>query len=45
MKLFQVKSPKESKYPWDYYKLVTVVPGEQAFQSLANSRCPLVHKS
>jgi branched-chain amino acid transport system substrate-binding protein len=42
MHLFQVKSPAESKYPWDYYKLVATVPGDQAFGSLAQSKCPLV---
>jgi branched-chain amino acid transport system substrate-binding protein len=42
--LFQVKSPSESKYPWDYYKLISTIPGSQAFQPLANSRCPLVRK-
>jgi branched-chain amino acid transport system substrate-binding protein len=42
--LFQVKSPSESKYPWDYYKLVATVPGDQAFQPLSESRCPLVKK-
>jgi branched-chain amino acid transport system substrate-binding protein len=45
MYLFQVKAPKDSKYPWDYYKLIAVVPGEQAFQPLSASRCPLVNKS
>jgi branched-chain amino acid transport system substrate-binding protein len=42
--LFQVKSPGESKYPWDYYKLVAKVPGDQAFQPLSESRCPLIKK-
>lgn len=42
--LFQVKSPAESKYPWDYYKLISAIPGNQAFQPLADSRCPLVKK-
>ncbi|HEV2560135.1 MAG TPA: ABC transporter substrate-binding protein [Microvirga sp.] len=45
MYLFQVKAPKDSKYPWDYYRQVSVVPGEQAFQPLTASRCPLVKKS
>jgi branched-chain amino acid transport system substrate-binding protein len=45
MFLFQVKTPKESKYPWDYYKLIATVPGDQAFQPLEKSRCPLVNKS
>ena len=42
--LFQVKSPSESKYPWDYYKLVSKIPGEQAFQPLSESRCPLIKR-
>lgn len=42
--LFQVKAPSESKYPWDYYKLITKVPGDQAFQPLSESRCPLIKK-
>ena len=29
--VMQVKSPQESKYPWDYYKVVKVMSGEQAF--------------
>jgi len=40
--LFQVKTPTESHYPWDYFKLVATIPGEQAFGSLAQSKCPLV---
>ncbi len=39
--LMQVKTPSESKYPWDYYKVVRTVPGEQAFISKAESKCPL----
>src|SRR5580704_6656753 len=39
--VFQVKAPEESKYPWDFYKLVSTVPGEQAFLSLADSGCML----
>jgi branched-chain amino acid transport system substrate-binding protein len=42
--LFQVKTPAESKYPWDYYKLISTIPGPQAFQPLSESRCPLVKK-
>jgi branched-chain amino acid transport system substrate-binding protein len=45
MYLFQVKSPKDSKYPWDYYKQLAVIPGDQAFQPLSKSACPLVNKS
>ena len=45
MYLFQVKSPAESKAPWDYYKLKGTVKGDDAFQSLANSRCPAFKKT
>jgi branched-chain amino acid transport system substrate-binding protein len=44
MYLYQVKKPSESKAPWDYYKLVSTIPGEQAFQPLSASGCPLVKK-
>jgi branched-chain amino acid transport system substrate-binding protein len=44
MLLVQVKKPSESKQPWDYYNVVATVPGEQAFQSLAQSECPLVKR-
>jgi branched-chain amino acid transport system substrate-binding protein len=40
MHLFLVKKPSESKGPWDYYKLMGTVKGEEAFQSLENSKCP-----
>ena len=42
--LYQVKTPSESKGPWDLYKLVTTVPPDQAFQPLSQSRCPLIKK-
>lgn len=42
--LFEVKTPAESKGPWDYYKRLATIPGEDAFQPLALSRCPLVKK-
>lgn len=41
MYLMQVKSPSESKYPWDYYKVVQKVPGEQAFTTKEESKCAL----
>lgn len=44
MYLMQVKTPEESKYPWDYFKLKKVIPAEQAFQPLSLSKCPLVKK-
>ncbi|HBI83966.1 ABC transporter substrate-binding protein [Orrella sp. NBD-18] len=42
--LVSVKSPQESKGPWDYYKIVKTVPGDQAFNPLSESKCPLVAK-
>jgi branched-chain amino acid transport system substrate-binding protein len=42
MLLVQVKTPAESKYPWDYYKVLATIPGEQAFRPLGESECPLV---
>jgi len=44
MYLYQVKSPAESKKPWDYYKLVKEIPANDAFRSLSESDCPLVKK-
>jgi branched-chain amino acid transport system substrate-binding protein len=41
MYLMQVKDPSESKYPWDYYKVVQTIPGEQAFTTKAQSKCAL----
>ncbi len=42
--LFEVKTPSESKYPWDYYKVVATIPGDKAFRPLAEGDCPLVKK-
>ncbi|ERF80486.1 MAG: branched-chain amino acid transport system substrate-binding protein, partial [Bradyrhizobium sp. DFCI-1] len=39
--LFEVKKPSESKKPWDYYKQLAVVPGDQAFPKAKDSGCPL----
>lgn len=44
MYLMQVKSPAESKQPWDYLKLLKIVPGDQAYLPLSKSLCPLVKK-
>src|ERR1700704_1649701 len=44
MYLFEVKQPSESKGRWDDYKLLATIPGNEAFQSLELSRCPLVKK-
>ncbi|WP_027285582.1 ABC transporter substrate-binding protein [Rubritepida flocculans] len=40
--LFEVKSPAESRGPWDFYKLRATVPAEEAFRPLAEGGCPLV---
>ena len=42
MYLFEVKKPEESKGPWDYYKLVSTTPAEQAFRPISEGGCPLV---
>jgi branched-chain amino acid transport system substrate-binding protein len=44
MYLFQVKGSKESTTPWDYYKMVAKVPGDQAFTTPAESKCSLIKK-
>jgi branched-chain amino acid transport system substrate-binding protein len=42
--LFEVKKPEESKYPWDYYKLIATISPEDAARPLEASECPLVKK-
>jgi branched-chain amino acid transport system substrate-binding protein len=37
----QVKTPSESTKPWDYYKILATIPGDQAFRALADGGCPL----
>ena len=44
MYIVQVKSPSESKGPWDFYKLVATMKGDEAFGKLADSACPLAKK-
>ena len=44
MYLFQVKTPAESKGPWDYYNLKGTVKGEDAFQSIAAGKCAAAKK-
>ena len=39
MYLMQVKTPAESKYPWDYYKVVQTIPGAQAYTTKAETKC------
>ncbi len=41
MYTFQVKSPSESKGPWDYYKLIATIPADQAWRPMSNE-CELV---
>jgi branched-chain amino acid transport system substrate-binding protein len=41
--LYEVKKPEESKYPWDYYKLLQKTPAEEGFRPLSAGGCPLVH--
>jgi branched-chain amino acid transport system substrate-binding protein len=42
MILVQVKKPSESKYPWDYYKILQTIPGDEAYRPLDKGGCPLV---
>ena len=42
--LFQVKKPEKSKRDWDFYSLLATVPGDVAYQTAANSGCPLTSK-
>lgn len=44
MYLVQVKKPTESQYPWDYYKVLSTIPANDAFQPLSKSTCALVTK-
>jgi len=41
MYLMQVKSPAESKYPWDYYKVVQTLPSDEIYVQPEESVCPL----
>jgi branched-chain amino acid transport system substrate-binding protein len=41
MYLMQVKTPAESKGPWDLLKVAATLPGEQVFNTKAESKCPL----
>jgi branched-chain amino acid transport system substrate-binding protein len=42
MYVMKVKTPAESKYPWDYYKLIKVMSGDEAFGSQPDPTCPLI---
>ncbi|MCZ8384293.1 ABC transporter substrate-binding protein [Achromobacter xylosoxidans] len=41
MYLLQVKTPEESKVPWDYFKVVQTIDGNEAFTTKAETRCAL----
>ncbi|WP_345796533.1 ABC transporter substrate-binding protein [Castellaniella sp. MT123] len=45
MYLVQVKTPAESKGPWDYYKILRTLPTELVTRPLSESQCPLINKS
>ena len=44
MYLVEVKKPEESHYPWDYYKILKIIPGEEAFRPMSEGGCPLFAK-
>jgi branched-chain amino acid transport system substrate-binding protein len=44
MLFFEVRTPAESKGPWDLYKLVKTIPASEAFRPLDQGGCPLVTK-
>jgi branched-chain amino acid transport system substrate-binding protein len=44
MYLVEVKKPEESHYPWDYYKILKIIPGEEAFRPMSEGGCPLLTK-
>jgi branched-chain amino acid transport system substrate-binding protein len=42
MYLVEVKAPEESRRLWDYYKILSIIPGEHAFRPLGEGKCHLV---
>ena len=42
MYVYTVKTPNESKHPWDYYKLLREIPADQAFRPLKDGNCPFI---
>jgi branched-chain amino acid transport system substrate-binding protein len=42
MYIYQVKTPEESKYPYDFYKPVATIPEEEAFRPMSEGNCPFV---
>jgi branched-chain amino acid transport system substrate-binding protein len=45
MYLVQGKTPDEAQGPWDYYKLLATIPGEEAFRPLEEGGCPFIQAS
>ncbi len=45
MYLLEVKTPEESKGPWDYARIVETVPGDRAYRPLDQGGCPLVQQT
>ena len=45
MYLYEVKTPAESKYPWDYLKLLQTIPADEAFRPLDEGGCHLAPKN
>jgi branched-chain amino acid transport system substrate-binding protein len=44
MYLYEVKKPSQSKYPWDYLKLLQTIPADEAFRPLDEGGCLLAPK-
>lgn len=44
MLLVQVKTPEESRGPWDTYTILTRIPGAEAFRPLSQGECPLLRR-
>ncbi len=40
--LFETKSPQDSKGDWDYYRILSTIPAEQAYRPLSAGGCPMV---
>ncbi len=41
LSLYRVKTPEASKYPWDYYEKISVIPGDKAFRPEDAGGCKL----
>jgi branched-chain amino acid transport system substrate-binding protein len=42
--LMEVKTPEESKAPWDYFKLIRTISAEETAIALKDSECPMVKR-